>query len=218
MDHASEELIVRAIRREFPDHGVLAEERGASGESPCRWIIDPVDGTTNYAHGLPLWAVTLALEVRGELVAGVTYAPALRDLFWASKGRGAWRNGRRIRVSRTNDLGEALLVTGFPYDLKHRTQQLRLFSAFIPKAQAIRRCGAASLDLAWTACGAFDAFWEFRLGPWDMAAGVVLLREAGAKATTYAGLPADLPTAELVAANPVLHRQILAVIRKTRLS
>ena len=216
MDHASEEMIVRALRREFPDHSIVAEERGASGDSPYRWYIDPVDGTTNYAHGFPIWAVTMALEVHGRLVVGATYAPCFGDLYWARLGGGAFRNGKRIHVTPQPKLGEALLCTGFPYSLKYRTQQLKYFAKFLMKAQAIRRVGAASLDLCWTAAGAFDGFWELRLGPWDMAAGVVILREAGATITNFEGGVAGVDEGKLVAANPRLHRQMLAVLRSVR--
>jgi myo-inositol-1(or 4)-monophosphatase len=216
MDHASEEMIVRAIRREFPDHAIVAEERGASGNSPCRWFIDPVDGTTNYAHGFPIWGVTMALEVRGRLEVGVTYAPCFGDLYWARRGGGAYRNRKRIRISRQPRLAEALLCTGFPYTLSYRLQNLKYFEKFLLKAQAIRRIGAASLDLCWTAAGAFDGFWEMRLGPWDMAAGLVILDEAGARVTNFEGGPVSLTEGKLVAANPNLHRQMLAVVKSVR--
>ncbi len=217
MDHASEEMIVSALRREFPDHAVVAEERGAKGDSPFKWYIDPVDGTTNYAHGFPVYGVTMALEVRGRLEVGVTYAPALGELFWARRGGGAFRNGRRIRVSRVAKVEEALLCTGFPYKVEYRKHNLKYFTKFLMQAQAIRRAGAASLDLAWTACGIFDGFWEMRLGPWDMAAGVVILEEAGARVTDFSGGPATLEGGQCLGANPRLHRQMLAVMKSVRI-
>lgn len=213
MDHASEKMIVSAIRRQFPDHAILAEEGGARGDSPFRWYVDPVDGTTNYAHGFLIWGVTLAFEAHGRIEAGVTYAPALGELFWARRGGGAFRNGKRMSVSRTTRLSDALLCTGFPYALRYRRQNLRHFTKFLYRARAIRRVGAASVDLCWTACGVFDGFWEMRLGPWDMAAGVLMLEEAGARLTDFRGGPATLTTGELVAANPGLHSRMLAVIR-----
>ena len=217
MDHASEELIVTAIRREFPDHSVVAEESGVVGaSSPHRWYVDPIDGTTNYAHGFPVWAVTLAYERDGRLEAGVTYAPLLDEIYWARRGRGAWRNGRRIRVGGCRRLEDALLCTGFSYQIPWRRVNLRHFSRFLFKARAIRRVGAASLDLCWTAAGAFDAFWEMRLGPWDMAAGILLLEEAGARVTDFAGHAIDFRRGDLVGANPLLHRQMLSVLRSTR--
>ena len=217
MDHASEEMIVKAIRKEFPDHAIVAEEGGLSGDSPHKWYIDPVDGTTNFAHGYPIWAVTLAYEARGRIQAGATYAPMLGDLYWAKRGGGAFRNGRRIHVTRTSNLGHALLCTGFSYLLDYRTINLKYFAEFLMKAQAIRRVGAASLDLCWTAAGAFDGFWEMRLGPWDMAAGIVILEEAGAKITNFKGGPVDIRRGDFVGANPALHRRMLDVLRKTKL-
>lgn len=216
MDHASEEMIVRALKREFPDHCVVAEERGAKGDSPHRWYIDPIDGTTNYAHGFPIWTVTLAYEREGRLEAGVTFAPRLGEIFWARRGGGAFRNGRPIRVASCGRLGEALLCTGFSYRLEWRKVNLKYFAAFLMKAQAIRRVGAASLDLCWTACGAFDGFWEMRLGPWDMAAGLVILEEAGARITDLRGGPVDLRRGDFLGANPRLHRQMLAVLKRVR--
>ncbi len=216
MDHASEEIIVKALRREFPDHAIMAEERGAAGDSPHRWYIDPIDGTTNYAHGFPAWAVTLAYERHGRIEAGVTYAPLLDEIYWARRGGGAFRNGRRIRVTACRRLEAALLCTGFSYNFEWRRVNLGYFAEFLMKAQAIRRVGAASLDLCWTAAGAFDGFWEMRLGPWDMAAGIVILEEAGAKVSDFAGRPADIHQGDLVSANPRLHRQMLAVLESVR--
>jgi len=218
MDHASEKMIVEAIRREFPGHVIVAEERGTmGGDSPHRWYVDPLDGTTNYAHGFPVWAVTLAYECEGRLEAGVTYAPVLGEVYWARRGGGAFRNGRPIRVARRRRLEDALLCTGFSYGLAWRRENLRHFGRFLMKAQAIRRVGAASLDLCWTAAGAFDGFWEMRLGPWDMAAGIVILEEAGAKVSDFADKPVDLYRGDLLGANPILHRHMLTVLRKARL-
>jgi len=216
MDHASEDLIVRALRREFPDHAIVAEESGAVGTSSHRWYVDPIDGTTNYAHGFPIWAVTLAYERDGCLEAGVTYAPMLDEIYWACRGGGAWRNGRRIHVTRCRRLENALLCTGFSYQVPLRKVNLRHFAKFLMQARAIRRVGAASLDLCWTAAGAFDGFWEMRLGPWDMAAGIVLLEEAGAKVTDFSGGPVDFQSGDLVGANPYLHRSMLSVLARSR--
>jgi myo-inositol-1(or 4)-monophosphatase len=216
MDHASEELIVSALQREFPDHAIVAEERGTAGHSPHRWYVDPLDGTTNYAHGFPVWAVTVAYERDGRLEAGVTYAPMLGDLYWARRGGGAFRNGRPIQVSTCRRVKAALLCTGFSYQLEWRTKNLRYFAAFLMKAQAVRRVGAASLDLCWTAAGAFDGFWEMRLGPWDMAAGTLILEEAGARVSDFDGRPVELRRGELLGANPHLHREMLAVLKSVR--
>ena len=216
MDHASEEMIVRALRREFPGHAVVAEERGAQGDSPFCWHIDPLDGTVNYAHGLPVWSVSVAYAAHGRVEAGAIYAPTFGDLFWARRGHGAFRNRRPIRVSRTGRLAKALLATGFPYQEPMRTRNLRYFGAFMTRAQALRRPGSASLDLAWTACGALDGYWEFSLGSWDIAAGLLIAAEAGARITDFRGRPVDLAVGQIVAANPRIHRQMLAVIRGTR--
>ncbi len=216
MDRASEELIVSALQREFPDHAIVAEERGATGDSPHRWYVDPLDGTTNYAHGFPVWAVTVAYERDGRLEAGVTYAPVLGDLYWARRGGGAFRNGRPIHVSTCRRVRRALLCTGFSYQLEWRAKNLRYFAAFLMKAQAVRRVGAASLDLCWTAAGAFDGFWEMRLGSWDMAAGTLILEEAGARVSDFDGGPVDLGRGELLGANQSLHREMLAILKSVR--
>jgi len=216
MDHASEEIIVKALRREFPDHAIMAEERGAAGDSPHRWYIDPIDGTTNYAHGFPAWAVTLAYERHGRIEAGVTYAPLLDEIYWARRGGGAFRNGRPIRVGSRRRLEDALLCTGFSYTLKWRRVNLRYFARFLMKAQAIRRVGAASLDLCWTAAGAFDGFWEMRLAPWDVAAGIVILEEAGARISDFEGCPVNLKRGDFLGANRHLHREMLAVLARAR--
>ena len=217
MDHASEEMIVKAIRKEFPDHAIVAEESGLSGDSPHKWYIDPIDGTTNFAHGFPIWAVTLAYEAHGKIQAGATYAPMLGDLYWAHRGGGAFRNGNRLHVTKTTRVEHSLLCTGFSYLLEYRKVNLRYFSEFLMKAQAIRRVGAASLDLCWTAAGAFDGFWEMRLGPWDMAAGIVILEEAGAKITNFQGGPVDIGQGDFLGANPALHRKLLDVLRRVKL-
>jgi myo-inositol-1(or 4)-monophosphatase len=216
MDHASEEMIVTALRREFPDHAIMAEERGTAGDSPHRWYIDPIDGTTNYAHGFPVWAVTLAYERHGRLEAGVTYAPMLDEMYWARRGGGAFLNGRRIHVTACRRLEAALLCTGFSYNLEWRRVNLAYFAEFLMTAQAIRRVGAASLDLCWTAAGRFDGFWEMRLGPWDMAAGIVILAEAGARISDFEGKAVDLGRGDFLGANPYLHRRMLAVLGRAR--
>jgi myo-inositol-1(or 4)-monophosphatase len=217
MDHASEAMIVKALKKEFPDHAIVAEESGLSGNSPHKWYIDPIDGTTNFAHGFPVWAVTLAYEADGVIQAGATFAPMLGELYFAQRGKGAWCNKRRLQVTKNANLQHALLCTGFSYLLEYRKVNLKYFTEFLMKAQAIRRMGAASLDLCWTAAGAFDGFWEMRLGPWDMAAGIVILEEAGAKITDFKGGPVDIRRGDFLGANPALHRRMLDVLRKTKL-
>jgi myo-inositol-1(or 4)-monophosphatase len=216
MDRASEEMIVSAIRREFPGHAIVAEESGAAGDSPHRWYIDPVDGTTNYVHGFPAWTVTIAYEAHGRLQAGVTYAPRLGEIYWARRGGGAFRNGKPIHVSSIGRVEKALLCTGFSYDPEVRKINLKYFAEFLMVAQAIRRVGAASLDLCWTACGVFDGFWEMSLGSWDMAAGIVILEEAGARISNFQGGPVDLHRGDFLGANPALHRRMADLLRKVR--
>jgi len=218
MDQASEEMIVRGLRRAFPGHAVVAEERGAEGDSPCCWHIDPLDGTTNYAHGLPIWSVSVAYASHGRLEAGAVYAPVFGDLFWARRGHGAFLNRRPIRVSRTGRLAGALLATGFPYREPMRSRNLEYFGAFLVRSQALRRPGSAALDLAWLAAGVLDGYWEFSLGSWDIAAGMLIAGEAGARVTDFRGRPVDLSVGQIVAANPRIHRQMLAVLRGVRLS
>ncbi|MBI2900808.1 MAG: inositol monophosphatase [Planctomycetes bacterium] len=217
MDRASEAMILRAIRRAFPDHAIVAEESGRHAGADVRWFVDPLDGTTNYAHGLPIYAVSIGFERGGVMEGGVVYHPPLDDLWWARRGRGAFRNRERLRVSATRDLAKALLCTGFPYAMKPKVRNLRHWDAFLRRARAVRRLGSASLDLCFTAAGIYDGFWEGHLGPWDIAAGLLLCSEAGATLTDYSGGPVDLFTGEVVAANRAIHRQMLAVLRRRRI-
>lgn len=215
MDEAAEERIVRAIRKAFPDHAIVAEERGASkADSPLRWFVDPLDGTANYAHGFPVYCVSIAYEERGRMEAGVVYVPALDELFVGARGRGATRNGRRIRVSRRADLSRGFLCTGFPYEMKWKTDNLRYWDAFIRSAQAVRRVGSAAADLCYTAAGVYDGFWEYHLGPWDIAAAGLIAEEAGAKVTDWDGAPVDLFEGEVLAANPRMHAAMRQVLRR----
>ncbi len=217
VDRLSEALIVERIRRRFPEHGILAEESPAvAGGSDCRWIIDPLDGTTNYAHGFPFFCVSVALEVEGEIRLGAVYNPMLAELFVAEKGAGATLNGRRIAVSATAHLSRALLATGFPYDLReNRDNNLAYYRAMAKHAQAIRRAGAAALDLAYVAAGRFDGFWELRLMPWDMAAGTLLVAEAGGMVTDLAGEPHQLRSPHILASNGLIHREMIDLLAAT---
>jgi myo-inositol-1(or 4)-monophosphatase len=214
MDLASEKLILGGLRRAFPSHAVFAEESGASGEAECTWYVDPLDGTVNYSHGFPLWSVSIGFAVRGRLEAGVVYCPGLGDLYEARRGNGAKRNGKAIRVSKAAQLARALLVSGFPYDWKLKIQALKAWGAFVRRAQAIRRLGSAALDLCLVADGRLDGFWERGLGPWDLAAGVLIAREAGARVSDLKSKPFDLFSGDVLAANPTIHRQMAAVFRK----
>ncbi|MBI2931438.1 MAG: inositol monophosphatase [Planctomycetes bacterium] len=215
MDLASEERIVGAIRRTFPDHAVVAEERGTTqADSPHRWYVDPLDGTTNYAHGFALWCVSIAFESRGRMEAGVVYCPALDELYVGVRDRGATRNRKPIRCSRAASLPRALLATGFPYQQRYKVENLRYWDAFIRRAQAVRRVGSAAMDLCWTAAGAFDGFWEFHLGPWDIAAAALIAEEAGALVTDWKGAPVDVFKGEVLAANPRLHGAMKRVLAR----
>jgi myo-inositol-1(or 4)-monophosphatase len=214
-DLASEALIVERIRSYFPKHAILAEESGVTevAGSEYRWIIDPLDGTTNYAHGYPCFAVNIALEHNGEIIIGVTYDPTRDEMFAAEHGQGATLNNKKIGVSATEDLKDALLVTGFSYDFALRPNFMEHFTKFILSARGVRRDGSAALDMAYMACGRFDGFWEEGLNPWDMAAGKILIEEAGGVITGYNGAAFDIYHPPLVASNGSIHDEMLAVLR-----
>jgi myo-inositol-1(or 4)-monophosphatase len=215
-DRASEAAVLAVLRDRFPGADVLAEESGASGSGAggLRFVVDPLDGTTNYAHGLPHFAVTVAASDAAGLAAGATCDPLRGELFLATRGGGATLAGAPLRHSGCQALGEALLVTGFPYDVhREHAALLRVFGAFVTRAQGVRRYGSAALDLAWVACGRFDGFWEARLKPWDLAAGILLAREAGALVTDLEGGDRILETGGVVAAPPALQPRMLEVIR-----
>jgi myo-inositol-1(or 4)-monophosphatase len=219
-DLASEKEILGILKRRFPGAAILAEEAGEeSGRPDARFIIDPLDGTTNFAHGYPVFAVSIAFESVGaaggpEVTAGVVYDPLREELFTAARGRGAFSNGRRLTVSSTPKLDEALLCTGFPYDLKQDlTANLRLFSRFMAASRAIRRDGSAALNLCYVAAGRFDGFWEEKLGPWDTAAGALIVEEAGGRVSDLDGGPFRYRSGAVVASNPILHPQMIALTR-----
>ena len=217
-DLASEKLIIERIRSHYPRHAILAEESGASApegrepESEWLWIIDPLDGTTNYAHGYPCFCVSMGLQHKGRMEVGVIYDPMRDEMFTAERGSGASLNGRRIQVSATRNLSSALLCTGFPYDVRERSEFARHFANFIMNAQGVRRDGAAALDLAYVACGRFDGFWEEGLKPWDVAAGTLLIEEAGGRVSNYAGEPLSIYVPPIVASNGLLHEQMMHVL------
>jgi myo-inositol-1(or 4)-monophosphatase len=209
VDHEIEDLIVKEIGRHFPDHCVLTEERGACGKtgSTHRWVIDPIDGTTNYAHSYTFFAVSIGLEINGEMTVGVINAPYLKELFSAAKGHGAFLNGKPIHVSKNPDLETSLLATGFTY--KNRGLNLPNFEYFLYNTQGIRRCGAATLDLCHVAAGRLDGYWELGLRPWDIAAGSLIVQEAGGLVTALDGSLLKLDGKSLLAANPHIHRQMV---------
>ena len=215
-DLASEALIIDRIKSHHPKHEILAEEAGNAvvidGETEWKWIIDPLDGTTNYAHGYPCFAVTIGLERRGEIVVGVTYDPTRNELFAAEKGQGATLNGKPIRVSKTERLGESLICTGFPYDFKRKEDFARHLTAFLMQSRGVRRDGSAAIDMAYVACGRFDGFWEEGLNPWDLAAGKLLIEEAGGWVTDYDGGPFSIYSPPVCASNGKIHNEMLAIL------
>jgi myo-inositol-1(or 4)-monophosphatase len=215
-DHAAEQSVIEHIRKQFPDHGLIAEERGAvpHPSSRYRWIIDPLDGTTNFAHGFPFYCVSVGVECDGVPIVGVVYDPSREELFTASLGGGARVNGTQIEVSSTETLDRALLVTGFAYDIRETpNNNLDHFSRFALSAQGMRRTGSAALDLCYVAAGRFDGFWEIKLNPWDMAAGVVILREAGGTVTDFSGKAHSIHQPQLVASNGRIHEAMLTVLQ-----
>jgi len=218
MDEQAESLIVETIRRRFPDHAILAEEGGASGgTTPYRWIVDPLDGTTNYAHGVPLFAVSIALEVAGRLELGVVVDPSRDERFTARRGGGSFLNDRRISVSATERVDAGLLSTGYGYDIRSaRENNLAEHDAFALRCRSMRAIGSAVLSLAWVAAGRLDAYWEPRLGAWDVAAGAVLVEEAGGRITHTDGGPLDLASPSTLASNGRIHAEMLEIMKTVK--
>jgi myo-inositol-1(or 4)-monophosphatase len=219
VDLAVERMFRSMVGERFPAHTVLAEELGAPGQRVGKhcWIFDPLDGTTNYAHGLPIFCSSLAIEIDGVITVGAIYDPTRRELFTATLGGGAYLNGVPMRVSATAGLIDAMLVTGFPYTIHESADVLvSLFAAFLSRAQAVRRLGSAALDLCYVAAGRMDAFWEQYLKPWDTAAGTLILREAGGTVTALDGAPFDVRKGQVMASNGVLHDALLDIVRRWR--
>lgn len=214
VDKLSEETIIRRIRETFPSHDILAEESGRHSQSSDHvWIIDPLDGTTNYAHAYPFFAVSIALEIAGEIKAGVVYDPVKDEMFAAEQGSGAFLNGKSTRVSDSAKLSESHLATGFVHESSEMVEEnLRHFANFIRKSRAVRRDGSAALDLCYVACGRFDGFWELGLNPWDTAAGVLIIREAGGLVTNLSGGEYDLYVKEILASNSHIHGEMINVL------
>jgi myo-inositol-1(or 4)-monophosphatase len=214
-DKKSEELIIAGIRDHYPEHSILAEESGKSEQAGAavRWIIDPLDGTTNFAHGYPFYCVSIGVEEQGEITCGVVYDPVRDEMFSASRGHGAFCNGERLQVSDVDQLSHALLVTGFPYNFRDRlTEVIGQFEAFLVEAQAVRRGGSAAMDLCYLAAGRFDGFWELELQPWDTAAGGIIATEAGAQITDFSGRPFSVYMKEILASNTRLHGEMLRAL------
>ncbi|HEU4324719.1 MAG TPA: inositol monophosphatase family protein [Roseiflexaceae bacterium] len=214
IDHASEALLVAGLSQHFPDHSIRGEEGGgASRPSPYTWLIDPLDGTNNYAHGFPFFCVTVALLLDGEPVLGVTLDPLRDELFVAEAGRGAWCNDRPLRVSAAAALADALVSTGFPYDFaSNPANNAPEFARVHARVQGVRRAGAAALDLAYVAMGRLDAHWELRLKPWDAAAGALLVREAGGALSDWRGGRWTTESPDLIASNGLLHAELVAAL------
>jgi myo-inositol-1(or 4)-monophosphatase len=216
VDRLCEQAIVKMILDTFPEHDILTEESPFREKgSSWRWIIDPMDGTTNYLHGFPCFSVSIGLEVEGEVKMGVVYVPPLNETFHAEKGKGAFLNGKRIVVSKIDRLNRSLLCTGFPYDVQeHADFYLRYFRQFITRSFAIRRPGSAAIDLAYLAAGRFDGFWELKLRPWDVAAASLMITEAGGRVTDFHGKPFNIYSEEIVASNGMIHQEMLEVIQE----
>ncbi len=219
VDGASEEAILAVLKKNFPTHAILTEESGTLGPlSDYKWILDPLDGTTNYAHGYPVFCVSIALEYKGKVVVGVVYDPTRDHLFTAIRGRGAFLNGKLIRVSPIRDLKRALLSTGFAYNVwtEKKNNNLDHFQNFLRNSQAIRRDGAAAIDLCYVACGYYDGFWEIGLKAWDVAAAALILEEAGGKVSLFDGRALDIHAEEIAASNGALHKTMVKVLQEGR--
>lgn len=216
-DKMSDDLIITAIRQTFPDHGILSEESPAIvGGGKLRWIIDPLDGTTNYAHGYPVFCVSIALVKEGVIVLGVIYDPLREEMFVAVRGEGAFLNGGKMAVSPTRDISRSLLATGFPYDIREsKENNLDYFNVMAKEVQAIRRAGAAALDIAYVAAGRFDGFWELKLMPWDMAAGCLMVEESGGVVSGLFGERWSMSLPHVLVSNGLIHEQMIAVFKKT---
>ncbi len=217
VDILCEQEVIRIIKKRFPDHQILAEESGASGgnSSPSKWIIDPLDGTINYAHGFPCYCVSIGLEHEGEIIVGVVYNPNLDELFVAEKDKGATLNSAPISVSTIPKLQDSLLVTGFtPEIVNSLDDNIDIFRDFMKASQAVRRPGSAAIDLCYTAMGRFEGFWELKLNSWDVAAGFLIMQEAGGKVTRLDGNPLSVYDRQILASNGLVHDEMVAILKK----
>jgi myo-inositol-1(or 4)-monophosphatase len=219
VDRESERRIVEVLQRNFPDHSILAEEETnlSGAKRNHRWIIDPLDGTTNFAHGYPQFCISIALEYDGKILLGLVYDPMRRECFRAVKGQGATLNGCAIQTSDIKELDKTLLATGFPYDRREKAEfYLTFFKEFMTRSQGIRRAGSAALDLCYVACGRIDGFWEFKLRPWDTAAAGLIVEEAGGKLTDFSGHPFSIWENETLASNGTIHDEMVGVMKQIR--
>ncbi|MEX1139856.1 MAG: inositol monophosphatase family protein [Bacteroidota bacterium] len=218
LDREAEALIIRILRKNYPDYDVLAEESGSrNGGSEYRWVIDPIDGTTNFARGLPIFCVSIGLEHQGKIVLGVVYDPTRDELFTAERGKGAFMNGNPIRVSDASSLIESVLVTGFAYNVRSTLENIDHFQNFLLESRAVRRLGSAALDLCYVAAGRLDGYWEMSLNPWDMAAGVLLVEEAGGKYTDLEGQPSTIHNKKILVSNGRIHDQMVGVLKRGKI-
>jgi myo-inositol-1(or 4)-monophosphatase len=213
VDRGAEAEIVRLVRKAYPDHAILAEEGGASGDNEVVWIVDPLDGTTNFLHGFPHFAVSIGIQVRGKVEHGVIYAPCTQDLYVTTRGTGATLNNRKMRVSKTKDLDQSLIGTGVPIRATNLDAYIPMLRSVVATTAGVRRAGAASLDLAYVAAGRLDAFWEMHLKPWDIAAGMLLVEEAGGIVTELFGGEDPMKTGHVLAATPKLHPTLALMLR-----
>jgi myo-inositol-1(or 4)-monophosphatase len=215
-DKACEQLIIKTIKQNFPDHEILGEESGkTAGKGRFKWIIDPIDGTTNFAHGMPIFGISIAVIEDGNPIIGIVEIPSLRETFWAQKGKGAFLNEQQIHVSKTHKVADALLATGFPYNRTGKRYEMaeKLFKEFYQPCHGVRRLGAASIDLCFVAAGRYDGFWEYDLKPWDIAAGKIIIEEAGGLVTNMDGSKLDPKKEAILATNGLLHQEMLATIK-----
>jgi len=213
-DTQAQRMIIDHISSRFPDHDYLAEE-GLSQKKGAefRWVIDPLDGTTNYAHSFPVFTVSIALEKKGEVILGLVYDPMREEMFSAVKGEGAFLDRKEIKVSTVDDLDKSLLATGFPYDIRtSEVNNIAHFNNFLTRAQGIRRCGSAAMDLCYVACGRFDGFWELKLSPWDVAAGTLIVQEAGGRISDFRNEEFTIFGSEVLASNGLIHQKMVDVL------
>ena len=216
VDKKSEAMIIERIRSEFPLHSILAEESGEDiTDSDIKWIIDPLDGTTNFAHTLPIFCVSIGVMVNDRILIGIVYDPNRDELFAAEDGRGAFLNGNKISVSSNARVEESLISTGFAYDIMKKAENIKKFTTMINNAQAVRRPGSAAIDLCYVACGRFDGFWEAYLSPWDTAAGKIIVQEAGGKISKFHNEEYNIFDNELLASNGIIHNEMVELFNAT---